>query len=286
MHNWVTFLCSRSEYNIVSPLYVSKFFLNVVEEYFITWKGVQGIYFCCCCYNNSFVLVSLFFLQWYTFWVKEGHLELEQKCGSRVASCPKPFSWTQPRSTQPLVWRTPGHALHSVCSTLVYMAYQSWKNGLRVKYSSPALLGTSPCHVASVPRPPGLELCKVLDCQSSKIQELSHPPVYNKHAIRHGRPRAGQQFQGRHWGASIFGERLVFPSFPLPYSSLSSSLSSSHPPPFSLPSNLLPYPPLGIGLRLIHLGKESLFEKTSTKLQNWIQVQDLAKVLCKWEAGA
>ena len=55
----------------------------------------------------------------------------------------------------------------------------------------------------------------------------------------------------------------------------------SPPSPFSLPSNPLPYAPLGIGLRLIHLGEESLFEKTSTKLQNKIQVQDLEKVLCK-----
>ena len=38
MHNRVTLLYSRSEYNIVSQLHFNKFFLNVIEEYFFTWK--------------------------------------------------------------------------------------------------------------------------------------------------------------------------------------------------------------------------------------------------------
>ena len=62
------------------------------------------------------------------------------------------------------LWSEELHALHFVCSMLVSMVYQGWKNGLRVKYSSPALLVTFPCHVVSIPHPPGLELCEVLDC--------------------------------------------------------------------------------------------------------------------------
>lgn len=141
-------------------------------------------------------------------------------------SCPKPFSWHNPEHSASGLKNSWPRSAFCVLHVGVHgiPELEEWSEGV----TQPSPPGNFSCHMASVPRPPGLELCKVLDCQSSKIQELSHPPVYSKHAIRHGRPRAGQQFQGRHWepaslGRNLFSPRFPSPTHPSPHPSLSPS---------------------------------------------------------------
>lgn len=168
----------------------------------------------------------------------------------------KPSSWIQPQSTQPLAWRTSGHALCFASSVLVLHCapgVEEWTKGEVEQLA--ALWELLPVrwllfHVLqawSCARPWTVNQVKSKSCLTLWL-------IVNMPSDTSAQELDSDAGAGTGEPASFRRDSLFSPLFPFP----------PHPSPlqpfpllprFPLPSHPLLYPPLGIGLRLIQFGR-------------------------------